>query len=76
MEENTNVVSYIIIKTLILFNMNILHNYENLDNRELIESIVKKFFDDIKYKNIINHYMTDIINNGMIDNNMRMSLFS
>jgi len=76
MEENTNVVSYIIIKTLILFNINILHNYGNLDNRELIESIVVKFFNDTKYKKIINYYMTDIINNGMIDNNMRMSLFS
>ena len=76
MEEKTNIVSYIIIKTLILFNINKLDKYDVLEDRKLIEIIIAKYFKDKKYKNIINYYINDITKNGMIDYNLRMSLFS
>ena len=75
-QVDTNIVSYIIIKTLILFNINKLHNYDILDNRKLIEKIIIKFFKDIKYQNIIDYNINHIIKNGYIDNNLRMSLLS
>jgi len=76
METGTNIISYIIIKTLILFNINKLHNYNVLDNRKLIEQLVARFFKDIKYQNIIDYYMKHIQQHGLIDYNMRMCLFS
>jgi len=76
LEEKTNVVSYIIIKTLILFNMNELHNYNILEDRKLIEKVIIEFFKNNKYKKQINNYMNNIMTNGMIDFNLRMSLFS
>ena len=75
-QVNTNIISYIIIKTLILFNINKLHNYNILDNRKLIEKIIIKFFKDIKYQTIINSNINNIIKYGYIDDNLRMSLLS
>jgi hypothetical protein len=76
LEIKTNLVSYIIIKTLILFNMNELHNFDVMDNRTLIENMVKEFFGNIKYQKIVDYYMNEIHKKGQIDNNLRMSLFS
>ena len=56
--------------------MNELHNYNILEDRKLIEKVIIEFFKNNKYKKQINNYMNNIMTNGMIDFNLRMSLFS
>lgn len=75
-QNNTSIVSYIIIKTILLFNINKINNYTNINNRELIDKLVIKFIKNKSYKNNINYYINDINNNNYIDKNLRMSLLS
>ena len=72
-QKKTNIISYILIKTILLFNLN---NITNITNRDTIDLLIKQYINTPSFINIINYYMNNIKKYGLIDNNLRMSLFS
>lgn len=72
-QKKTNIISYILIKTILLFNLNTI---TNIRNRDTIDILVKNYIKDPVFINIINYYMNNIKKYGLIDNNLRMCLFS
>ena len=72
-QKKTNIISYILIKTILLFNLNFI---TNITDRDTIDLLVKKYINKPSFINIINYYMNHINKYGLIDNNLRMCLFS
>ena len=72
-QQKTNIISYILIKTILLFNLN---DIKNITNRDTIDLLVKEYIKKPSFIKIINYYMNHIKQYGIIDNNLRMCLFS